>query len=937
MPVVVLLAFVTLAIAGCDTPKAGYEVPKLDELSDSLIESCVSNVDSLESLYHRFEADDDKVAMMYTLSEIGKAHRNEARFYKAIQCHKEGVVLAQELCDTVEMIYGYNHVATNYRRLGILDEASTYHFFALSLCANYSDHSSETARKMKANTLNGLGNIYLTLKNYSEADSLFREAMRYETARRNPLGMAINYANIGSIFEQRNMPDSARAYYLYSLAYNEQANSNLGRALCYIHLGNLSEDEGLYVNAKEEYMRAYSLMSVGSDKWHKLEAMLALSRINILMDNYEECELYLKGALDIAQEIKSWEHLARVHELYYEIAEKEEDYQSALKEYQASVSYNDSVTNSASKNHLLNMRVKYERDKSSRELEKMQEDLDRETQMRNLIVIAFVVFFVLFLFAFISLVYAFRMKQKSEMVLKRMGLVRNNFFTNITHEFRTPLTIIRGMTELLENYENMKDEDVRDCVYAINKQGSSLLELVNQLLDISKVSAEIEEPEWRNGDMVAHLRMLTESFKMYARQKYIDVTFYTDKVTFDVDFVPSYVTKIIRNLVSNALKFTPKGGVVKITLRSKENNVVIEVSDTGVGLRAEEKEHVFDMFYQAGDTRVAGSGVGLALVKRLVDKLGGEITVDSSAGVGTTFCIVLPGKHTESRLQRWVPTRENIGEEKIELADVEILEDKIGDENDSRPLIMVIDDNVDIAKYIGRSLGEKYRVAFADDGLEGLSKAQEYVPDLLITDLMMPEMNGYELCRRVRKSDVISHIPIIILSAKCTEEDRIKGYEMGADAYLMKPFNADELNARVSVLLEQRRLLRSRYTQVLFAEPEQNKGMASSDVEFITKLNEFVNKYMNDRTFVVEQLAEKMCMSVSQLNRKVKSITGLSPANYIMHIRLERGKRMLSLTDKSIGDISYECGFSDASHFGRIFKQTYNMTPSQYRKMPKIG
>lgn len=934
-----MLSVAVMLSVRCSVDKTERVQPVLDTKSDSLIQLNKKDLKTMISLYVSFEKEKNYPAMMRASSLIGNIYRDEAQFFDAIKYHKKCLDAATFLCDTVEMIYSYNNIATNFRRLGVLDEASTFHFHALSIAEQYSDRTSDNSKRMMANTLNGIGNVYVRLNNYDEADSMFRLAMKCEMERSNSLGMAINYANIGSIFEKCNMPDSARAYYLYSLAYNEQAGSDLGRALCYIHLGDLSEAAGELRNAKDEFTKAYNIMQRSTDKWHKLEVLLAMSRINTKMGQRKEAERLLKDAFVSATKIQSWEHLAKIHEQYYYMALDKADYKLALEEYKASVMYNDSVTNSSNKTHLLNTRVSYEREKSSRTIEQIRSDLDKETSMRRLIITCFVVFAVLFGVALLSMLYALRMKQKSEKVMKRMELVRNNFFTNITHEFRTPLTVIRGMTEMLTDDEDLTQTEKTDCIAAINRQSTSLLDLVNQLLDISKASAEIEEPEWRTGDVVAHMQMIIESYKVYARQKFISLDFYSDKKSLEVDFVPTYLTKIIRNLVANALKFTPKGGIIKVILTSDDKCFKIDVSDSGIGLKSEDAEHVFDLFYQAGDTQVSGSGIGLALVKRLVDRVGGEITVSSTQGVGTTFEVTMACKYMQNKWRKWVPNRSDVVAEDLVIVDNDefVLEDMVDDENDTRPLIMVVDDNADIARYIGKSLKYKYRVAFADDGLEGLSKAQEYVPDLLITDLMMPEMNGYDLCRRVRKSDVTNHIPIIILSAKCTEEDRIKGYEVGADAYLIKPFNADELNARVAVLLEQRRLLRSRYTQAIYADPDVSGGMASSDIEFMTKLNDFISQHIGSRTFSVEILSEKMCMSVSQLTRKMKNVTGMSPANYIMHMRLEKGKRLLSLSEKNIGDIAYECGFADTSHFGRIFKQTYNMTPSQYRKMPKIG
>lgn len=229
-------------------------------------------------------------------------------------------------------------------------------------------------------------------------------------------------------------------------------------------------------------------------------------------------------------------------------------------------------------------------------------------------------------------------------------------------------------------------------------------------------------------------------------------------------------------------------------------------------------------------------------------------------------------------------------------------------------------------------LKDNYRLLYARDGEEGLEKAKEYVPDLIITDLMMPEKNGYQLCRDIRDSEILNHIPIIIITAKCGAGDRVQGLDVGADAYLEKPFNADELNVRIVRLLEQRRMLREKYSNALHEGKGQTVELSSADKNFLTRLNDIIYSMMGNHDLNSEMVADKMCMSLSQLNRKVKAITGFNSSGYILQMRLDKAKRLLTSTDTPIGDIALKCGFPEISYFSRIFKQTFQMTPSQYRK-----
>ena len=930
----VVLFLWSIFILSCQRTDSGNYTSQERKTIDSTLKA-TRGTGSLDSLLKDYEKRDNLLGTMLVNKELGKRSREKARFNEAIRYHRKSLQLALEIKDTLEAIQALNNIGTNFRRMGILDEASTFHYGALLLCEQYSDKNSFTAKKNRVVSLNGIGNIHLTLDNREAADSVFRIALAGEHELGSDLGQAINYANLGAIFEARGITDSALVYYQYSMQYNRAAKSTLGISLCHNHFGRLFEQKGQWDNALQEYRNSYDLMEGSSDRWHWLEACLALARVNISKGDLHTAKKYLERAEKAAEETRSLEHISEVHRLAYLCHEKQGDCRHALHSYILSRAYADSVRNAENQNHVQNLRVNYEREKSHRELSLIRENYRMEQRTKNIFLISSLFIVLVMVVALGFLWYALRMKSRNQRMMRRMEKVRNNFFTNVTHEFRTPLTVILGLSEQLQK-EGMDAEEQKNGLVTIARQGKSLLGLVNQLLEVAKVKSEIGEPEWRHGDAVAYLRMIMEIYRAYARQKQIDLRFIPSTTVIMMDFVPEYFCKIARNLLSNAFKFTPKGGKIVLTVERKADSFVLRIADSGIGISEDDLPHIFDTFYQGENTDAdLGTGIGLALVRQMADGMDGQISVESAPGKGTTFTVVLPLKHGEKAWEKWSP------EQQLE-AEMDSLA-RIGDKTPeteiapvsadaTRPSILIVEDNADVSYYIGGLLKEEFRLLYARDGEEGIEKAKEYIPDLIVTALMMPEKDGYELCREVRRSDVLNHIPIIVITAKCSEESRVRLLDAGADAYLHKPFNADELHVRIVRLLEQRRLLREKYSRAMHEGTEQSVELSVADKSFLTRLNDVVYGMMGNSNLSSDMVADRMCMSLSQLNRKVKVITGFSSSGYILQMRLDKAKRMLASTETPVGDIATKCGFPEISYFSRIFKQTFQMTPSQYRK-----
>lgn len=925
-----LATFVTgfFLLVSCGKKSVAF-TPDERKTADSIVHS-VRTPDSLAMLQKRLESEGNKLGSIVALREWGKRLRNESRFEEALHTHSEGLRQAEAIGDTIEWVQALNNIGTDYRRMGVLDVAQEYHYSAWTLSEEYAD-TSFTAKKNRVVSLNGLGNIYLTLGNYERADSVLRMAMKGEQQLNSALGQAINYANLGSIFKHRGQIDSAWVYYRKSMALNTEAGSDLGISLCHTYFGSLYEKTEQYDKATREYETAYRMMQTSKDEWHALNSLIALAGIHNATGDRAKTLDYLGRAKQVAERIGSKEHLAEIHTLYYKHHKRLGDYREALTAYEQATAMQDSVLDMEKVNRIQNTSLSIERNRQEREKNDMMLRLVQERTKKRTSYIVFSMVVVSLLGLVALLLYIQRIRKRNHLTLKRLSSLRENFFTNITHEFRTPLTAIIGLSHDLQNSDNTKE--VRDKARTIERQGKGLLTLINQLLDISKIKSAVGNADWRNGNITAHLTMIVDTYRDYARSRNIDLQFFGREAV-EMDFVPDYVNKVINNLLSNAFKFTPEYGKVSVAMRREGDRLLIDVEDTGGGMDRETLAHVFEPFYQGeGDTPNIGTGVGLALVKQIMDAVEGTITVESTVGRGTVFHLSVPIRNS---IQKSKAETQNTGNTPLLPENEPSLADSEGGDDQCR--LLVIEDNRDIAAYIGSQFADCYAVSYATNGKEGLDKALDLVPDLIITDLMMPGMDGLEVCRQVRSNEIINHIPIIVVTAKITEEERIRGLEAGADAYLAKPFNADELRTRVEKLLEGRQLLRKKYAQMMTAhqddEEEEATQRRAADLRFLAKVSDVIYLQLNrGKDIEVSQIASAMCMSDRQFYRKMNALTDSTPTVYIQRVKIKKAKSLLDGDSRmSFGEIADRCGFNDYSNFVRTFKKTYGVTPTEYRR-----
>ena len=749
------------------------------------------------------------------------------------------------------------------------------------------------------------------------------------------VGLAINYANIGSIFEHRGEVDSAWVYYRYSMEANQKAGSTLGIALCHSYFGSLYEQAQQYDEAAREYEAGYQLMQDSKDEWHKLNLLVALASVHSAMRDDAQMLQYLSLARSKAEQIQDKEHLADIYTLYYKYYKRHGDWQAALTYYEQATEMKQSSLDMDKFNRMQNTSLTIERNIQNRKMNKAKITLEHERAERRIENVTFAVIALLLLGFFSFFLYIQRIQRRNHKELKKMSSMRETFFTNITHEFRTPLTLILGLSQDLQQEES---EQIRERAESIERQGQGLLTLINQLLDISKIKSSVGDPSTCRGNVTAHIAMIVDSYRDYAYSRDIALT-YLPQDQVEMSFVPDYVNKVFNNLLSNAFKFTPPHGKITITLWRVDDFLYIDFADTGHGMDRETIEHAFDPFYQAeGNSKHIGTGIGLALVQQIVHTAKGQISIESKIGEGTTFHIIVPiindltAPHQSLSATTNVPIYPHI---EADLQDSEC-------EQDEPCRLLVIEDNHDIASYIGSQFEDHYSVSYATNGEEGFRRAVELVPDIIITDLMMPELNGIDLCRQIRSNEVVSHIPIIVLTAKVSEEERLKGLEAGADAYLTKPFNTTELRIQVERLLDSRKTLRQRFAQIVLKKQEKDESetndLEEDDITFLTKVSAIVDQQIiQNKNTNVEEIAASLYMSSRQLHRKIRALTGYAPSAYILRLKIRKACELMDEdSEMSLTDIAYQSGFDTYSNFSRSFKSICEVSPSKYRDQKKI-
>jgi len=877
-----------------------------------------------------------------------------------------------------ETIKCYTLLGVSFYNLGDFKKAQEYNFKALSMAREYKNQAHESwilynigniylsqneyplaldnflsslaVEEKRGNQegiaycLNDLAHIYHTIQMDSIAENYYLRSLNIFKERRYLLEQAIIYNNLGDLYSSRKQYKDAEYFFREAISIKSKLGNISSLALTYDRIGDLFFNQGIKDSADHYFQKAILFADQSGREQYKASALLGYGKSLIAGNDIRNAEKVLIQSEELAKKLDLIEVRHDALLGLSKIDSIQKRFEQSRERLSIAVHLSNYLNKENSKRQMAEMSVKYETAKKEKELITQQTLVKKQ----QLIMLGLALFAILVI-ALIVLIYrqyriikktsAELSKQKEEIDIKNQKLheldeLKNRFYTNISHELRTPLTLIVGNLEVLYERESQDGQD-KTIYETMLRHSRRLLDLINQLLDISKLEKGKMRLSLQKGNISQFVTLLASSYSSWAQDKRI--IFNYNKIDYNCDgwFDADKLEKVIVNLLSNAFKYTPTHGTVTLTLNKDVDKYSITVSDTGEGLDNIELSKIWELFYQSethSNKLYQGSGIGLALVKELVQLMQGDIEAASEKGKGTIFTVKLPLIYQFSNdIDSIEQTTDFIFEKPIHPVDsIKNTIEEIKPQSDSdSDLVLVVEDNNDLRHFISSNLHKKYRVIEAQDGKIGLEKALETIPDLIISDVMMPEMNGLEMTTKLKNDERTSHIPVILLTARVSQEHIIEGLETGADEYLSKPFSVKELSLRIKNLFTTRQLLRDKLCKM----PELNLSeisISSLDEKLLQRAIEHIEAHMDDSDYEVTQFCSDMGMSRTNLHRKLKAITNQSTTEFIRNIRLRRAAQLLKHNAGNVSEIAYQTGFNNLSYFAKNFKELFGVSPSEY-------
>lgn len=866
----------------------------------------------------------------------------------------------------------YVRLAMVQSNLGNYSESKNLTYKALKIAEKKNDWEGLYYAYYKLGNLYYLENDFdLALINYLKVDSIFEHHDYKEPA------LAGSLHSIGSIYMEYKNFSKAEEYFIRSRDVYKEMDRQQGEFLIDVKMGQLEFNKENYNKAIEMLKPPLEYYSVAGDKVEMSNISLLIASAYLAVKNITEAEKYYKESLRLAIETKNKFseaqsyvgladiarnynnpnstilYLSKAWQLYKEMNVSykkpqvlknlanahtdKKDYKIALNYYQEYQTLMDSLSEKENIENFQELETKYQTEKKEQEISllKSQNELveEQKKNQRNLLLGGIGLTSLAGLFFF----FLYRNRQKTTKKLQELDTAKSNFFANISHEFRTPLTLISGPLQKQLKRKNLANEE-RNNLEMMHRNSTRLLSLVDQLLDLSKIEAGSLKLNVAMQELMPFLGTLSDGFTYPAKQKEINYRVNIQTTVDSTFFDKDVIEKIVVNLISNAIKYTPAKGSIECKAFIKEHQLHFDVKNTGKGLSEEELTKVFDRFYQIDENK-EGVGIGLALVKELVELHKGAISVVSEPNNWTIFNVTLPinkesFKESEMKVSRAVEKKYQ-PDSNTDLQTQKQQDAGIDDfNNEDVPILLIVDDNEDVRNYVGNLFKNAYTILTGKNGEEGIDMAIEKVPDIIISDIMMPIKNGIDLCNALKVDERTSHIPIILLTAKAGEENEIEGIKTGADDYVTKPFHEDLLLLRVEKLIESRKKLQQRYSQEVILRPK-DIAITPIDEQFLERMQKVMDVKLVESSFSIEDFSKAVGMSRMQLHRKLKALTGLSASEFIRSQRLKLAAQLLKKSEINVSQVGYSVGFNDHAYFSKCFREMYHTTPSAYAKSAK--
>lgn len=848
--------------------------------------------------------------------------------------------LAKKLDFQQGVAAAYNVLGVSYWMKGVYEKASEAAFESLRIYQKRND----AAGIAKVNTLLGL--IYDEYGQYDKSINYHQKALQQQEAVGNQAGIATAANNLGAVYYKIDEYNKALEYFSRALEIRRTINDERGMAESLSNIGGVYRGQSAYDQALPYIQQAIEIRQRINDPIGIIPSLQQLAGIYKGKKQYDLAEKTYVEALDISNKLGIPKRQAEIYKSLSALNEEQGNYQQALEYYELYVVKRDSLQDQEAAAHLAELDTKYETERKEQQIEWLERENRTKTLIRNILAIT-----VLILIALAIALYQFfsyRSRKKQELLetqqamaqqLQEIDQMKSRFFANISHEFRTPLTLI--LEPLDDLVEQTRDPQAQGRLRMVQRNAHRLLQLINQLLELSKIEAGKLELRAAPANIVPYLRGIVMAFHSLAERRGIELSFSAPSDDLLLFFDRDKVEHVFNNLISNALKFTSKGGFVKVTLEQTifqdKPYLQVDVQDTGVGIDASYLPYVFDRFYQVdhSDTKAfEGTGIGLALAKELVELHHGKILVQSEKGRGTTFSVLLPMGKAHLREEQILRISSTMAAPKMSMnpeimdAAAPVME---ANEAADQATILIVEDNADLQLFISQTLSGTYKVETANDGQLGLERALELVPDLIISDVMMPRMDGLTLCKHLKADERTSHIPVILLTAKNDAADKLQGLESLADDYLVKPFNTRELLARIKNLILSRKNLQEKFTGNIILKPKEVE-VPSVEKVFFEKLMQIIEENIDNEHFSIEELSQEMAMSRSQLHRKLVALTNQTPSQFVRSYRLQRALQLLQQNAGTIADIAFQVGFSNPAYFTKVFSEEFGYAPRDWRQ-----
>ena len=791
---------------------------------------------------------------------------------------------------------------------------------------------------------NLLGLVYERSNDFDKAEVYYLKALEVRQNAGLIKDAAYSYNSLGGLCLSQAKYDEALAHFHKSLKIRKQINDEEALSQTY---GNLAATHLLkkeYTTSLDYFQKAFHRLKNSTNKYRIAVNLSALGEVYIHLKNYDLAESYLLNAEGLAKAMLHKELLVEAYGRLRLLENSRRRFQSAMNYSELMHTYKDSIYTEKKARQIAEVETLYESEKKDKKILALEQQEQLQSFKQTSLVIGLCTAILTFLTIYIlqrshnKKIRSFLEIQKSlNLKLQETDQLKSKFFANISHEFRTPLSLILAPVEEKLLSPGLMTSD-RECFSLIRRNANRLLTHINQLLDLSKLEAGKMELRVQKGDIKKFIAEVSASFNSWAKLK--EINFLKNLSDFDESWFDSdKLEKILNNFLSNAFKFTPSGGTVELSVNrlSGFGDLTIRIADTGKGIPPEDLTYIFSPFYQskyATDDDHPGTGLGLSLTQELVKLYGGTVSVESRINAGTTFTVTLPLDKNRFPSSSFTIRHESKANESFQ-SEFIITDARRGDASDpeikslKQDVILIVEDNSDLRNFISFNLSDLYLTLTARDGEEGLEIARNSIPSLIISDVMMPELDGFRFSEKIKSDERTCHIPVILLTAKADLESRIEGLETGVDDYLTKPFSTTELRVRIKNLIEQRKRLALKYRARL-TTPMPSPHELSLDEKFLRKAKVMVEKNIGNPSFGVEQMADEIHLSRAQLFRKLKAITGLSPNEFINNIRLDKAAALIQAKADIVTQISYSVGYNDQSYFAKRFRKKFGVSPKEY-------